>query len=257
MSFSLQVDTYSPIKRFVKNLAHRNWSPRSWLAAFVVAAALAVPANAMALGFVISEVLFEDSSGADDNNQWIELFNGTGSDIDLSTFSLGWGRKDYTRGTLQLSDYLLPAQTMLTSGSTFVIGGLNSGADNGNPVYDIAYNFNKTLQKGDTKNADGIALFEMDAVDITATSVPYFTVIYGKVGTKIKLWVTSGAKATNATIESAFAPGESIQIDGASIWQVASTPGPGTLSSPEPGTAVLLGAGLAGLAISGRRRRVS
>lgn len=203
----------------------------------------------MALGFVISEVLFEPKGDA----QWIELYNGTGATIDLDLFSIGWGRNDYLHGTpVDLTGDLLPGETFLIGGAYY--GPLNGFDPAGPNPYDMVHDFKKDLRKGNKADADGIALFQMDAADITPLSVPYFTVIYGKVGSTTKLLDETGSIGTPMVTSDAFLDGESIEIFPDGAWKVATTPGPDAVPNPEPGTGLLLAAGLVALAISRQRR---
>lgn len=222
----------------------KNRALRGWLAGFIVAVALALPAEARALGFVISEVVFE-ANGGNNGNQWIELYNGTGSVIDLGLFSLGWGRTDYTRGTVDLDSALL------NPGDTWLIGGPNLPDVPMPPPYDQIENFDKDLRKGNTTTADGIALFEK----AVSTTVPYFAVFYGKPGATTVLLDVDGLPADSVDIFTAakFNKGESLAIGPDGVWAVATSPSPGAVAVPEPGTAVLFGAGLSVISLSRRR----
>ena len=92
---------------------------------------------------------------------------------------------------------------------------MNASPPAGPNPYDMVHDFKKDLRKGN--KADGIALFQMDAADITPLSVPYFTVIYGKVGSTTKLLDETGFIGTPMVTSDAFLDGESIEIfpDGA------------------------------------------
>jgi hypothetical protein len=118
---------------------------------------------------VLSEVMYDPSS-ADNEYEWVELFNNSASSIDLSGFSLGWGGSDYTYGTLQLSG-------SIASGDYFVIGGPLSGDSNGNPVFDLALDFSTGIQNGGTQS-DGLALFDLTSDMIMAGTTPVDAVIY-------------------------------------------------------------------------------
>jgi hypothetical protein len=131
-------------------------------------AAFATPTT----GLVISEILF-DPVGGNGQRQWVELYNGTGASVDLSTFSLGWGRGDYTVGVFQLAG-------TLADGDTWVVGGPISDGRNGNPTLDVAIDLAPNLRPGvGPGRTDGVALFDVVATSITPTLAPIHAVIYG------------------------------------------------------------------------------
>ena len=221
---------------------------RGWLSGVLAAVAIALPMQASALGLVVSEVSFE-AVGGENGKQWIELYNDSASTIDLSLYSLGWGRDDYTEGTLQLSGFIDPYET-------YLIGGPYSGPDNANPApYDMVYNFDKDLGKGNAGKTDGVALFLMPVADIDATSVPFFAVIYGRPTAATVLLDATGAVGSPSVTADPFNGAESIELQADGSWIVQSTPTPGVFLTPEPGTGVLLGTGLALLGGFGQRRR--
>jgi len=205
-----------------------------------------VPSIASALtitSLVISEVMI-NPAGGDNQREWVELYNGTGADIDLGSYSIGWGGADYTSGTLQLSG-------IIASGATFVTGGPISNAGNGNPTYDLALDFGPNLGNGGIF-ADGIALFDTTAAAITTATVPIDAMLYGFFNIN-GLIDESGAPGTIDF--TGFTPsGSSLELtDAGWVAQGSPTPGVGPVVTPEPGTAISLGLGLAMLA--GRRRR--
>ena len=122
---------------------------------------------------VLAEVYYNEPGG-DNGYEWIKLYNGTDSDIDLAGYSIGHGGTDYTYGTYQLSG-TIPA------GGCFVAGGPNASADNGfgdTPAYDLDTNIDPDIQNsGGT--ADGVALFNVTADMIAADTVPVDAVIFG------------------------------------------------------------------------------
>lgn len=198
---------------------------------------------------VISEVMF-NPTGGDDRGEWVELYNGTDADIDLTGYSIGWGGADYTTGTLQLSG-------AVGSGATYVVGGPLSDAENGNPIYDLALDFGPNLQNGG-RFADGVALFDVPAVSITPATTPIDAVIYGILNLNglIDESGTPGAIDYFGFGVGFGAAGSSIEL-GDSGWlrQLAPTPGSASALTPEPGTAITLGMGLAMLAM--RRRHTN
>ena len=57
------------------------------------------------VGMLLAEVLY-DVPGQDDGKEWIRLYNGTGTQVDLSGWSLGWGGNSYLTGQADLSGIL-------------------------------------------------------------------------------------------------------------------------------------------------------
>ncbi|MCB1033120.1 MAG: lamin tail domain-containing protein, partial [Acidobacteria bacterium] len=126
--------------------------------------AFTVPPGAV----ILTEVMY-DPNGADGGLEWVELYNTTGSAIDLADMSLGAGGGDYTSSQAQLSG-------TIGAGSTFVVGGPTSSADNGNPVYDLVLDFSPDLQNSGAV-ADGVALFNVRAASVTPSTVPVDAVV--------------------------------------------------------------------------------
>ena len=122
------------------------------------------------VGLILMEVLY-DPPADDDGLEWIKLYNGTNGTIDLSGYSVGWGGTDYTYGNVALAGTVEP-------GDCFLIGGPTSDATNGSPVYDQEANVEPDIQNSGSK-ADGVALFDVPAAAITASTVPIDAVIYG------------------------------------------------------------------------------
>jgi len=209
-------------------------------------------------GFVISEIMF-DPVGGDDSKQWIELYNGTSGDITLDDYSLGWGRNDYTRGVFQLSGGLL------APGEAWIVGGPTSNDDNGNPDFSPngqALDLDPNPQRGDNKKRpDGVALFELAAADIVRGSDPIHAVIYGLTSSTTRPWLTDESGVTGSGVilitTDGISQGESIEMVLDGSWQVPAAPSPGVTAIPEPGTCLLVLAGLAVLAGSWRRIAVS
>jgi len=202
-----------------------------------LAAAQAAPITEL----VLSEIMY-NPTGPDSGNEWIELFNGTGTSIDLSSYSLGYGGGDYSFGTVQLSG-------SVASGDYFVIG---SG-----PGYDLDHTFAPTLQNP-ILFPDGVALFDTLASSITPTSVPIDAVIYDAWGIFGNVNNLLDSTGNPGAVDVVGAPGgESVSL-GDTGWAADATPSPGggTLLTPEPSTGLLLLFGLVFLAQSrGSRRR--
>jgi hypothetical protein len=117
-------------------------------------------------GLVLSEVFYDADTGSagDDGWEWVELYNGTGTPIDLSTLSLGYGGATYDNSSYALSGTVPP-------GGCFVVGGANSDASNGSPIYDLEQDFSPDIQNSGTR-ADAIGIFGGDATPLDA-------VVYG------------------------------------------------------------------------------
>lgn len=197
---------------------------------------------------VLSEI-FYDRTGADDGYEWIELFNGTSGAIDLSGWSIGWGGDDYTDGTFQLDGTIDPAQYL-------VFGGPSSDQSNGNPIYSLAADISPYLQNSGII-ADGVALFHNLASSIKTTTIPFFSVIYGRTNSNGLIDHTGAVGA----VDVGDAPeGQSIEfLGGYDGWIINPSPNPGTgsLSTatvPLPSAFFLLGSGLFGLV--GFRRKM-
>jgi hypothetical protein len=223
---------------------------RARLRASLIASLLfALSSEAGAVGFVVSEVLY-NPAGGDNRNQWIELYNGTAGDIDfddpLTPYSVAWGRDDWLRGSIDLTG-LLPA------GATWVVGGPNSGNFNSNPTFsqpgeDLAAN----LQNGRAGTTDGVGIFAMAAADIQATSMPIDAVIYGQ-PTATTVLVNPGSALVDVT---GLGNNESLELLGGTSWQISGSPSPGAPSAtiPEPSTGLLVSSGLLALCAPPRRR---
>ncbi|MCR9164223.1 MAG: amidohydrolase family protein [Nannocystaceae bacterium] len=126
------------------------------------------------VGLVIAEVYY-NHTGGDDDFEWVKLFNGTGADIDLSTYSLGYGGTDYTYAQLQLVG-------TIGAGECFLVGGPSGDADSGfagPPMFDQAVAFSPGMQNSGA-TADAVALFDVTADMIGAATVPIDAVIYGE-----------------------------------------------------------------------------
>jgi hypothetical protein len=163
---------------------------------------------------ILSEI-FYNSTGSDDGNEWIEIYNNSDQAIDLSGYSIGYGGTTYTTGTVQL-------QGTIPAGGCFVVGGPNVSATSWNPSYDQIVNFNPDLQNsGENEAADGIALFDVPAAQITASRVPIDAVLYGGPNSS-NLIDQTGKPGTSAGY--AFA-NQSMERTSTG-WRVQTTPSP-------------------------------
>jgi len=225
------------------------------LAAGLTCSALGFPGLAAAApvtGLVLSEV-FYDRSGGDNGFEWVELFNGTGAVIDLSQWSLGWGGLDYTFGTQQLSG-------LVAAGEYAVVGGPESDASNGSPLFAQAVDLSPDLQNSGTL-ADGVGLFRRLASAIAAQTVPDDAVIYGQ--TNASGLLDAGGRSDLVHVGDAPS-GASIGRIGASAWAILDAPSPGTgplvaeepppAPVPEPPPLLLLAIGLTALRCASRHR---
>lgn len=170
---------------------------------------------------LLSEVLY-DPSGADGVLEWIELFNPTGSAIDLSELCIGGGGGDYTGTLVQLSG-------SIGAGATFVLGGPTSSAANGTPTLGLAIDFSPDLQNSGA-DADGVALFNQRCARITPTTVPIDAVVYGASNTSGLIDETGSA---NGPEVGDAAQGRSIQRTSiAGAWSILTTPSPNSTPLP-------------------------
>ena len=240
-------------------LYSRHDSLRGLLHAAVLPAAVAVgllalvaaprAAEALPVGDLwVSEVMYNPTGWNDDGSEWVELFNAGSTDIDLSSYSLGWGGADYTTGVVQLTGTIF-------SGQYFVVGGPTSDAGNGNPTYDQVENFDPNLENGFWASG-GVALFDVAAASVDATTVPVHAVIYGGlfVGNANGLIDETGvAGAVNAPY---VGGGSSVEFDGAG-FAAQDTPSAGSgglVPVPEATPSLLMVLGLVGLAAKGSSR---
>ena len=240
-------------------LFSRHESLRGLLRAAVLPAAVAVgmlalvaaprAAEALPVGDLwVSEVMYNPTGWNDDGSEWVELFNAGSTDIDLSSYSLGWGGADYTTGVVQLTG-------TIHSGQYFVVGGPTSDADNGNPTYVQVENFDPNLENGFWASG-GVALFDVVAASVDATTIPVHAVIYGGlfVGNDNGLIDETGAPgAVNAPF---VGGGSSVEFDGAG-FAAQDTPSAGSgglVPVPEATPSLLMVLGLAGLAAKGSSR---
>ncbi len=99
-------------------------------------------------GLVLSEL----STSA---SQWIEIANLSNVTVDLSTFSIGAGRQDYTATRVPLAGSLAPKGCIVVNGPF-------------SPALGVAQS-----------EASGVALFDLAADQIAPSNVPYDAVVYG------------------------------------------------------------------------------
>ena len=123
------------------------------------------------LGLVISEA-FINPAGDDDGSEWIELYNGTGTSIDLSGYSIGYvlggNNSGYSAAGVNL-DGVFPA------GACIVVGGPLSSDTNFNPDFDVDVNFTPDIQNSNK----AIGLFDVVQASVTGATLPLDALIYG------------------------------------------------------------------------------
>jgi uncharacterized repeat protein (TIGR01451 family) len=164
---------------------------------------------------ILAEV-FYDHSGSDNGYEWVEICNTTNAAIDLSNYSIGYGGVDYTYGTCQLAG-TIPAY------ACWVVGGPNADAENGNPTYDQSQDLNPDIQNSGA-TADGVALFDVAATDITPTTVPIDAVIYGGSNDNNLVDETGSASPPEVGDASLGSSIERTSLEG--DWQIQSNPDP-------------------------------
>ena len=177
---------------------------------------------------LLSEVLY-DPSGADGGKEWIELINVSTGPIDLSDVSIGSGGNDYTGSVIQLSG-------VVAAGETFVVGGPESDNDNGNPTYDQVFQFSPGIQNSGS-TADGVALFNVRATQITSAVVPIDAVVYGTTNSNNLIDETGVANPPEVGDASSGASIERTTLAG--DWQIQGLPTPN--NSPLVGEPPMLG----------------
>lgn len=220
----------------------RHAPPRAWALSICTACLLLLIAGSAAAtpisALVIGEIMYEPTGG-NNGGQWVEIYNGTSSVVDLTDYQLEWGRNSLA-DSIALTGLLAP-------NSTFVIGGPTSDASNGSPIYDQILNFSPNLDNGGhPSREDALALVQI------STSTLMHIIVYGGDGALVPFLDEQGSTAI-AVDDSALVQGNSLEYLGTNTWQLQTTPTPGTPNAnlvpiPEPTTAILLGLGLIELA---------
>ena len=183
---------------------------------------------------ILTEVMY-DPTGADGGLEWIELCNTTGSTIDLSSLSLGYGGTNYGSGVVQLSG-------TIGAGETFVVGGPTANANNANPTFDQEEDFTPDLQNSGSV-ADGVALFNVTSDLITSTLVPVDAVVYGPPGSNTNNLIDETGSVNEPDVGDAPS-GQTIErINVAGAWQIQAVPTPnastGCSTTPSAGNVIL------------------
>ncbi len=126
---------------------------------------------------MITEVLFDPMMPVS-GRQWVEIYNAGDTFVDLTNYSLGW------TGISSFADYRQAFEpNILAPGATFVVGEI-SDAQNHMPSLDQASGFTPVIGDG-SMGVDGVALFFIEAQNVTSTSVPVDSVIWGTSNTKM------------------------------------------------------------------------
>ena len=172
--------------------------------------------TARAAPLQITEIMY-NPSGTDDQKEWVELYNAGDNSIDLANYSLGAGASDYAATTLALSG-TIPARGCI------VVGGPDSGPDNGNPgLFAQEVDFNPDLES----NAGVAIIYNGDP----AGSELVDTVVYGA--------AAPGLLSEVGGQDNEVSPG--VLSQGSSIARVSSTTDVfEVLTTPTPGRCLQL-----------------
>ena len=195
---------------------------------------------------VISEV-FYDAPGADNELEWVELFNGSAATVVLDDWSLAFGGSSYANAVVALEGSLPP-------NAYFVIGGPQSSMGNGGPIFDQIHNFQPDLQNSGV-TADAVALFNLEAGAVDSSDIPFDAVIYGTTNSSGLL--DNLGRSTTVHVTDVLA-GQSIERLSRLAWQLRNNPQPSTgflhaTLTPETETLLLLLTGIAFMVGAGCR----
>jgi beta-lactamase superfamily II metal-dependent hydrolase len=165
---------------------------------------------------VLAEVYYDNAEPSSDNGyEWVKLYNASDEELVLDDYALGWGGSSYAYGTLQLAG-------RLPAGGCWLVGGPESSAANGSPVYDQSLVLTPNLQNGgDT--ADGVALFKLQADEIGDSSIPIDAVLYGTNNASGLLGAGGGVALPHVGTAPA---GSSIRRSSSELWELNSSPSP-------------------------------
>lgn len=174
---------------------------------------------------LLSEVMY-DPSGADSGLEWIELFNNSTQDLRLDDVCIGSGGNDYTNSIIAL-DGCGGGACVVPAGGTFVVGGPESDAANGSPIYDLIFQISPGMQNSGSV-ADGVALFNRRCAQVDAFTVPMDAVVYGADNSN---GLIDASGTANPSVVDDAPSGQSIERTTlAGAWQIQSAPSPGLSS---------------------------
>jgi hypothetical protein len=162
---------------------------------------------------VVSEVLFDpgpsDAQGTDSNNEWIEVYNGTGADVDLNGWSIGDG---VATDTIASASLVLPAGSYLIvtrAASTDTFWTYGAGT--------VVVHLDATLGSGGLANGGESAML-YDASGALVDGVSW--------GTADVAFSPSADVSTLVEGQSIARKDVSVDTDTSADWQIA-TPTPG------------------------------
>jgi len=158
------------------------------------------------------EVLYDPFS-VDDGLEWVKIYNPSNAQLDLSKYSLAYGGTSYNEGRYQLSGTIAPHSCAL-------VGGPTSDANNGNPIFTQAADFNPDIQNSGLV-ADAIAIFKLPASTIITQEYPIDALVYGGSNDNLFLDSTGAVAEVNAVDAPA---GSSLIRNNDLSWSVNSTP---------------------------------
>lgn len=126
---------------------------------------------------VINEVRYDLPGGGDAGNEWVELYNLTGSAIDIGDWKLQWGTNSFANNELTI-----PTGTMIDANGYYVIGGQNVTAADLSTA--------ELVNLGNASTApDGVRIVD-DAANVIDT------VLYGDPGANTDAWMDDCGLAT-------------------------------------------------------------
>lgn len=166
------------------------------------------------LGLILMEVYYDHPSD-DVGFEWVKLYNGTTTTVDLSGWSIGTGGSDYLYKTVQLQGSVPP-------GACFIVGGPSSVDANGSPVYGQSVSFGGNIQNGGPA-ADGLALFDVKASALAKTTVPRDAVLWGAPGSNSSNLLGPDGLPSVVHVKDVSA-GQSVVRTGAGTWDVSTKP---------------------------------
>jgi hypothetical protein len=173
--------------------------------------------QAYPIGFLLAEVLYNPNFD-DDQREWVVLYNGTGTRLELSEYELRMANSSNPNFSSPLYRYALPDRE-LGIGECLLVGGPVSDAENGSPVYDLSQDFNPDLNNATSAQSAAVAIFSMSGTQGD-------TVIYGGNGSNPgNLKDADGSTAIDIA-DSAMSTGASIKRRQDALWEANTSPSP-------------------------------